>query len=602
MVAHDEGVMEIETSLVSLAIFVIVGGLVLLFLLVLYRVLRFVWAKVPQFSLSIDGPSLDKMLGVTASLIIVPSIAQYAWGAVSSLFAFFASQINRFTEQMFSAITECNASPNSCAREILPRIGRLIGETATGTVQALDLGTFPVSNFVLLIVLSLLIAKVINVIHDAITAGQVDDLIAKTNKMFPPEARGRLFFGVLVILSFYLGLSALLAIPLFQDKSRPLTLTVELLDKALEPNVITPPDFDKLFPVDLAPFREISEPRITNVPEIHAIGDDVMKIVDQEFNASKMTLTKAYAEVQKNWSILRHTSLSYQVTLREQAKNAFTSGLEVGIGHKQTAEHYNDLILWHQVAMQRIQDALQECIADSQNFRTAAERALETNKSQSESVKSVEEWLKISEENQRRVNDTYSIFDNARNECHPKANGWLVAIPQRRSFTTSLGAIGTWSGWLLSTEQMPVVIIVGLVGFSLLGATVSRAVRMSADDSSGKLARLTIDDLVIVIAVGATAAVVVFLAAYGGMAVLGGNAGDPNPYVLFVTCLIGAVYSEDVWRWARGQGLPQKRGPVKVAEPAGAIDQSGQEPTEADRRSGQQPPQAGQRTGQEPTV
>ena len=119
---------------------------------------------------------------------------------------------------------------------------------------------------------------------------------------------------------------------------------------------------------------------------------------------------------------------------------------------------------------------------------------------------------------------------------------------------------------------MPVVIIVGLVGFSLLGATVSRAVRTRDDEANSTFTKLTLDDLIIVIAVGTTAAVVVFLAAYGGMAVLGGNSGDPNPYVLFVTCLIGAVYSEDVWKWARGHGLPQKPVGTKAEEPSTAQD------------------------------
>jgi hypothetical protein len=61
---------------------------------------------------------------------------------------------------------------------------------------------------------------------------------------------------------------------------------------------------------------------------------------------------------------------------------------------------------------------------------------------------------------------------------------------------------------------------------------------------------------------------VVFLAAYGGLAVLaGGSSSDPNPYVLFVTCLVGAVYSEAVWRWARTK-LVLKEEAAKAQEEA----------------------------------
>lgn len=91
---------------------------------------------------------------------------------------------------------------------------------------------------------------------------------------------------------------------------------------------------------------------------------------------------------------------------------------------------------------------------------------------------------------------------------------------------------------------MPVVIIVGVVGFSLLGATVSHAVNAG----SAKLAAgLELGELLAVVAKGMAAAVVVFLASYGGMTILGNSAADPNPYVVFVTCLIGAAYSDEVW-------------------------------------------------------
>jgi hypothetical protein len=136
----------------------------------------------------------------------------------------------------------------------------------------------------------------------------------------------------------------------------------------------------------------------------------------------------------------------------------------------------------------------------------------------------------------------------------------MRSFHNRKGFVAILGPLGAWFGWLLNTEQMPVVIIVGLIGFSLMGATVSRAVRAS---SQGKSAMsLTLDDVFLVFGVGMTAAIIIFLAAYGGLAVKGSDGGeDPNPYVLFATCLIAAVYSEDVWNWARGQILSSRLQP-----------------------------------------
>jgi hypothetical protein len=108
--------------------------------------------------------------------------------------------------------------------------------------------------------------------------------------------------------------------------------------------------------------------------------------------------------------------------------------------------------------------------------------------------------------------------------------------------------IGKWTDWLLDTDSLPLVIIVGLVGFSLLGATVSRVVR--AGTGAG-FAGFSASDLLMVVAGGVAAAMVVFLASYGGLAVIGDSRTDPDPYVVFIACLIGAVFSEDVWNAAR---------------------------------------------------
>ena len=50
---------------------------------------------------------------------------------------------------------------------------------------------------------------------------------------------------------------------------------------------------------------------------------------------------------------------------------------------------------------------------------------------------------------------------------------------------------------------------------------------------------------------GFSAAIVIFLAVEGGLNVFSSGSGDPNPYVLLCTCLIGSVFSEDVWSKAQ---------------------------------------------------
>lgn len=78
-----------------------------------------------------------------------------------------------------------------------------------------------------------------------------------------------------------------------------------------------------------------------------------------------------------------------------------------------------------------------------------------------------------------------------------------------------------------------------------------------------------VDNLYIVIIRGFSAAIVIFLATKGGIAIVNNGANNPNPHVLFLACLVGAVYSERIWEWAKKQ-LALKTdggtGPITLAD------------------------------------
>jgi hypothetical protein len=519
----------------------------------LYKFLRFVWAGLPVQALSIQGADLDKLISVTIALILVPSIPIFAWTTAESLFTFIADQIRRLAGLGFSASATCTTDWISC---FVPSVDNFLAQTADGLVRALNLSNFRVEDFVLFLLIAVLATQVVGLLRRGLEAGQLPQWFSSTNEWFPKQTRERVVFAALVILAFYLGLSALLAIPLFQDKSQSQNLTVDALDKAMDPNTIKVAEFDKIFIEVLPAIRDVAEPKLADSPATAQLSGTVSDI----FSSQKTTLQRASGDLQDSWTSLRQSALNDQTGLREQAKSAFASGLEVGIGRKQTAQHYYDLFLWHQSVMQRLKNSLRECQTRASSFNNLAGQTLEATRADLQAVADADDLTRRSDRGQQKLNDIFPVFDTAQKACHPAIDEERSKIPRRNSFVESLGAVGTWSKWLLSTEQMPVVIIVGLVGFSLLGATVSRAVRARQVNPDAPSARLSFDDLVTVIAVGATSAVVVFLAAYGGLAVLGGNAGDPNPYVLFATCLIGAVYSEDVWTWARTKGISNQNG------------------------------------------
>jgi hypothetical protein len=133
--------------------------------------------------------------------------------------------------------------------------------------------------------------------------------------------------------------------------------------------------------------------------------------------------------------------------------------------------------------------------------------------------------------------------------------------PDRSEFGYTLGVVGDMSIWLLRTESMPLALITGLIGFGLFGALVSTFVRLPA----GQVVQ---SDILAIVWRGVSAAIVVFLAAYGGIAVVSQNSGDPNPYIVFVTCLVGAVFGDDVWLWAKDKFVPKSGDAAEPTKPA----------------------------------
>jgi hypothetical protein len=108
------------------------------------------------------------------------------------------------------------------------------------------------------------------------------------------------------------------------------------------------------------------------------------------------------------------------------------------------------------------------------------------------------------------------------------------------------------TGWLLRTESESLVLIVGMFGFGLFGSIGSYFIRRRSrtgqeDKNPAPDSIFSIADILLN---GMSATIVVFLGVKGAVMVFTTNSGELNPYALFFTCLLAAVFSEDVWRWA----------------------------------------------------
>lgn len=126
-------------------------------------------------------------------------------------------------------------------------------------------------------------------------------------------------------------------------------------------------------------------------------------------------------------------------------------------------------------------------------------------------------------------------------------------LKERRGASDSLGFFGTAAKWLLATESRDLALITGLLGFGFFGALAASFIRQAAATPGQSLPPP--GWIIPALIRGVAAAVLVFLAVVGGLAVFtqAGPEPSPNPYAVFFTCFIAAVFSEDVWLWARRQ-------------------------------------------------
>lgn len=107
-----------------------------------------------------------------------------------------------------------------------------------------------------------------------------------------------------------------------------------------------------------------------------------------------------------------------------------------------------------------------------------------------------------------------------------------------------LGIFSFFFGWLEDSDSLALAIISGMLGVGLVGCIVSSFVRQHAKHEAGTP---WIADIFPIIVRGFTAAIVVYLAIEGGLNIFSTENSQANPYVLLFSCLIGAVFSEDVW-------------------------------------------------------
>ena len=117
-----------------------------------------------------------------------------------------------------------------------------------------------------------------------------------------------------------------------------------------------------------------------------------------------------------------------------------------------------------------------------------------------------------------------------------------------------MGFFGFMANYLIKTQSSELVLLMGMFGFGLLGASLLSFQQM--DSSENFINSFKSQPLIInfgnVLARGFGAALVIYLTTKGGLAIFSaGSTTDSNGYILLLTCFVGAVFSEKVWNKIR---------------------------------------------------
>jgi hypothetical protein len=326
-----------------------------------------------------------------------------------------------------------------------------------------------------------------------------------------------------------------------QDKLKPDELKSRLKAVALLEN-----DFNKKFSEPLVSVKYSSTPASEGAAKSE---DPLAQRVT--FDLITNTSIRTIEQLKGEWRDLVDTFNADQNKLIDIATETFDLSNRGRKGIRETQQHFLAIELWYRRWWTEQATQINQCRAAMERYASEAGAFIDGVRSLGSasigapgSVSSIA-TSGIFADAAKRFNRSEN---DARSACSVRSE--VYDIPAREDFGGYLGVFGIAARWLLKTESLPLVLITGLLGFGLVGAACSTFIRNVRTRGAGEPFVLNLASVVIR---GSSAAVLIFLAVYGGLAVFASGNTNPNPYVVMFACLAAAVFSDDAWTWGEQQ-------------------------------------------------
>jgi hypothetical protein len=549
----------------------------ILALVVVWRLTR---AAVRGLSSAFRGTNVSAtatLATMAVSLILLPSVAKSVWWLFTQPVSYvMAEGPGRLESAYEGGLRACGeyrppgtgggeeTINSACASSVSLALLHAWGDIGAGMLRSDYVSSFSWRDFLLF--LSVWVVMLFGFGRSADPAAVQGRSSAVGRWLGRQTALQRKSLGLYAVLGLgtYLSVAAIAAIPMLRVGSEPQELTTQHLRERLEAAVLPDSEWNQILPANvsgpdpLAELRNAVEGGATTPSEARTLGEhatpvrqssDTSQVYGWWLRASRAQLAYlqgARDQVYTAARRLRAGAPKRQDDAKQLALTTYESAT-VGrpSGQRETVEHFLDIVHWYADVQDRTRSQLGDC-ASSLTLIDGMLSGLAQDQLAQRPVQGAETSGFGAPAYGGTSLPTQAAVSAVGLPCmRPRFTD--ADIPGRRSLGSDLGPFSLVARWLVATESLPLALIAGLLGFGLVGSACSTVVRQGPARKAGDP---VVVDLPGVIIRGLSAAVVVFLSVEGGLAVFATSTPEPSPYVLLLTCLVAAVFSEDVWDWA----------------------------------------------------
>jgi hypothetical protein len=516
-------------------------------LLLLFSLLRLLIRLSLGAAVSPAGDPPGKLIAITFAAIMVPSVPLYFWSVGTRLLQNLFGANPAYQGLIQLGQTACPESDGACLLRLINNASAVLLRFFGGILNDLAFARLPLLDLFWFVAAAVGSVVAVNLVRSAIDASGARPPLETLRNMVPETLRRRLPAIVLLIVAFYLGLSAILAIPVLRSGN-----DLGLSSAAVADDLLQPPAevIERLKQLDrdlteIAAEGAAPEPAKPELPPPSG-GASGQGSMPPDAAVLRQQSTVGYVAVYDRQRGYLHALLDgAEVRFRQLAtetKSRTSSAPRAFLGKRDKDRFIATVTDYYQTTISKYEIRLYNCRNALTELR---ERIVQYRASQGEALL----FARLLSSSGVGPSTVDKATSDAVQVCSTANSPEQIEPKLPPDPFELLGPFGATVRWLVTTDSRAITTIIGMIGFGLLGATLSRIIRKTESDAG-----LTGLESFFVVAGGVTAAFVVFLGSY---AMLGDQTSEPNPYVVFVTCLVGAVFSEDIWKWAREKFMPK---------------------------------------------